>query len=107
MSSVLNETINEAHHQHYKDRPKTGLVDPEDSPNSNWIYHLYDDGEITHQKGGHAYGMRTEFQMRPPCIIMPTTYRYVFPLCGNDNRTYAILKEEECMFFRARMQLEI
>lgn len=31
------------------------LVDPKEAPNANKIIHIYNDGEITEQKGGFAY----------------------------------------------------
>ena len=37
------------------------LVEPETSPNGNTIYHIYNDGEITSQKGGWAYLQRSVF----------------------------------------------
>lgn len=36
------------------------LIDVNLSPNENTIYHIYSDGEITEQKGGLAYGRRSE-----------------------------------------------
>jgi len=39
------------------------LVDPKESPNGNYIIHIYNDGEITEQKGGWAYGQRSERTM--------------------------------------------
>jgi len=36
------------------------LVQPDESPNGNTIYHIYSDGEITEQKGGWAYLQRSE-----------------------------------------------
>jgi len=36
------------------------LVQPDESPNGNTIYHVYSDGEITEQKGGWAYLQRSE-----------------------------------------------
>lgn len=38
----------------------TSLIVPTESPNANTIYTLYEDGEITEQKGGWAYGQRNE-----------------------------------------------
>jgi hypothetical protein len=38
-----------------------GLWHPNESPNGNTIYHIYQDGTITYQKGGFAYGQRSEF----------------------------------------------
>lgn len=37
------------------------LVIPDESPNGNTVYHIYDDGKITYQKGGFAYMQRSEF----------------------------------------------
>ena len=42
------------------------LVNPNDSPNSNIITHIYSDGEITEQKGGFAYLQRSERTIEPP-----------------------------------------
>ena len=36
------------------------LVKPDEAPNANRITHIYEDGEITNQKGGSAYGQRSE-----------------------------------------------
>jgi hypothetical protein len=41
------------------------LWHPNDQPNGNIIYHLQSDGKITYQKGGWAYGARTEFVDEP------------------------------------------
>jgi hypothetical protein len=46
----LYELIRECHN------PK--LVDPKEAPNANKIIHIYNDGEITEQKGGFAYLQR-------------------------------------------------
>ena len=37
------------------------LVKNDESPGANTIYHIYNDGEITYQKGGWAYQQRSEF----------------------------------------------
>lgn len=42
------------------------LLKPDESPNGNPIYHLYSDGQITYQKGGFAYGQRSEFDIKYP-----------------------------------------
>ena len=39
------------------------LINKNESPNTNTIYHLYSDGNITYQKGGMAYRARSEFNL--------------------------------------------
>jgi hypothetical protein len=39
------------------------LVKPNESPNGNTITHIYNDGNITSQKGGWAYEDRSEFNL--------------------------------------------
>lgn len=50
-------------HWHLFHNPK--LWDKTAQPNANIIYHLQSDGKITSQKGGWAYGNRTEFVDSP------------------------------------------
>jgi len=97
----LNELINNKHNWHYISSP-TGLVNPNDSPNGNQIYHLYSTGEISFQKGGWAYLQRSE------CISdgKITNYQklgFRFPKEAADGSTYAILTREECKLFRDKM----
>lgn len=56
----INQLIKEAHD------PK--LVKPDEAPNSNRIYHLYNTGMITSQKGGDAYLQRTNFIEHLPIV---------------------------------------
>jgi hypothetical protein len=54
-SDILDEirkTISKLHNEN--------LIDTSIAPNGNYIFHLYNDGEITEQKGSWAYGSRTE-----------------------------------------------
>ena len=44
-----------------KELNNDGLWHPNESPNGNTIYHIYQDGTITYQKGGFAYCQRSEF----------------------------------------------
>lgn len=101
-SQELNEMICEAHFNHYKSS-KTGLVNPDDSPNANTIYHLYNDGEITHQKGGFAYLMRTEFTFKNEIYHEHEHIPYNFPITKIGKYSYAILTQEECFKFRSLM----
>ena len=76
-----------------------GLVKPNESPNENRIYHIYSDGEITNQKGGWAYGQRSEFVDQHP-----TGYKgkYNFPLKSSTN-SYAIVTFEDAIKIRTAM----
>jgi hypothetical protein len=97
----LNELINNKHNWHYISS-QTGLINPNDSPNGNQIYHLYSTGEISFQKGGWAYLQRSE------CITdgKITNYQKLglkLPKEALDGSTYAILTREECKQFREKM----
>jgi hypothetical protein len=97
----LNQLINNMHNWHYISSP-TGLINPNDSPNGNQIYHLYSTGEISFQKGGRAYLQRSE------CIIdgRITNYQKLglkLPQEAGDGTTYAILTKEECIKIREKM----
>ena len=54
------------------------LVKKDESPNGNTIYHIYNDGEITYQKGGWAYLQRSVFTDIGPCglTIPPQNFPY-------------------------------
>lgn len=97
----LNESIIAAHNAHYIDSP-TGLVNPNESPNGNQIYHLYSTGEISYQKGGWAYMRRSEF-MTHGKLINYEKLNLQLPKTAADESTYAILTEEECINFRLKM----
>lgn len=97
-----NELIN-AHNKHFEMSP-TGLVNVTESPNGNLIYHLYSDGEITFQKGGWAYLQRSEFThwnnyANSTCKKL----NLVLPNSDSKGRTYVVLTEEECKYFRSQM----
>ena len=90
---TVQEMINSMHNP--------GLVKPNESPNENRIYHIYSDGEITNQKGGWAYGQRSEFVDR-----CPTGYKqkYDFPLKSSTNSySYAIVTFEDAIKIRTVM----
>ncbi len=98
---VLNLAILEAHKKHYEGSP-TGLVNPKESPNGNTIYHLYSDGEITFQKGGYAYLQRSEFSTEST-IGGHRELRMKFPNEASYGKTYVILTQQECKYFRNKM----
>jgi hypothetical protein len=100
-SKQLNELITDAHNWHYISSP-SGLVNPNDPPNGNHIYHLYSTGEISFQKGGWAYLQRNE------CVLEGRLSNYQklglkLPKESIDGCTYAILTKEECTTFREQM----
>jgi len=107
----FNKRVNEAHFAHYKTSPY-GLVDntEKQSPNENVIYHLYNDGEITHQKGSWAYLKRSEFpnNVKDEIIITAKKLRnqFVFPkkIEKDVGLSYAILTKEECHKFNMEMK---
>jgi hypothetical protein len=95
----LNQKITELHQSHFANSPN-GLVNLSEAPNGNIIYHLYDDGEITHQKGSWAYMQRSEFSVKYPLFYGKSPY--TFPKKGFDH-TYAVLTESECLQMREEM----
>jgi hypothetical protein len=48
-----------------KEYHDVSLVKRGEAPGANTIYHLYQNGNITFQKGGHAYLERSEFDLSP------------------------------------------
>ena len=76
------------------------LVQPDASPNGNWIYRIYSDGEITHQKGGFAYLRRSEFSEKSP--VRGFKSDVVFPMKGLTH-SYAIVTEEHANEIREEM----
>ena len=70
------------------------------APNSNIIYHIYQDGEITSQKGSWAYGRRSEFTLHYP--IHGYTNNFIFPL-NRGKFGYAIVTEENASLIRKMM----
>lgn len=70
------------------------LIEPEESPNKNIIYKLYDNFCCTHEKGGWAYGDRSQFTHLYP-LIVSNEPEIVFPL-KEGNRYFAIMTSEQC-----------
>ena len=75
------------------------LVDTKEIPINNIIYHLYNDGRVTFQKGGWAYGClgeTTDYKYR---IIYSNKTIFRFPNKAKDGTSYAILTLEQCIDF--------
>lgn len=60
----IYKLVNEKHNPSLveSDDPKKPNFVPFSCPNTNIIYHLYHNGQITHQKGAWAYLQRSEFE---------------------------------------------
>ncbi len=95
----INELIKEHHDM--------SLIKPNQQPNENIIYHLYDDGEIMSQKGGWAYGDRSMFSDYYPIRGIYSIKKYfIFPLQTNNSNgvyPYAVMTSENCRIVRNLM----
>lgn len=76
------------------------LIDENMAPNANIIYHIYQDGEITSQKGSWAYDRRSEFTLHYP--IHGYTNNFIFPL-NRGKFGYAIVTQENAILIRKMM----
>ena len=94
IKKLIQETINFSHNKK--------LIDENIAPNANIIYHLYQDGEITSQKGSWAYGRRSEFTLYYP--INGYKNIFSFPL-SRGKFGYIIVTEKNALFIR-KMMLE-
>ena len=79
------------------------LIHINESPNANTIYHLYSNGQITWQKGGWAYGSRSEFIYKD-CIFYNSTFFTFTNKINNDDKTYIICTFKTCEIIRTLMQ---
>lgn len=74
------------------------LIKPNESPNGNIIYHLYEDGSLTYQKGGFAYKQRSEFTSLDG-------FGKINNLKFPNNKTYVVITEEHAIEIRKLMIL--
>jgi len=85
-----------------------GLIDQSMAPNGNIIYHIYEDGEITHQKGSYAYKQRTEFVEKYPSLPAYKIPADIFPITHVDHfdkkHGYAIVTQENAYIILERMK---
>ena len=103
---LFNQSVIDSHNAHYINNP-SGLIDsnPNASPNANIIWHLYSDGQVSYQKGAYAYRKRSEFTTHFEIVgVKDNLFNFVKKAA--DGTTYAILTEQECIYFRNNM-LEI
>ena len=91
----INGEINKYHNP--------SLIQYKEAPNFNIIYHLYNDGSITQQKGGFAYLNRSEFDVELPITVRPIDL-FDFPK-GKGAFRYAIMTKEDAVKIRNMMTL--
>jgi hypothetical protein len=75
------------------------LVNTVEAPINNIVYHLYNNGRVTSQKGGWGYGCLGETTNYKFRIIIAAATRFRFPNIATDGTSYAILTEEQCIQF--------
>lgn len=101
----LERVVATMHAAHYTPENPNGLWHPDEAPNANTIYKVWNDGEITDEKGGHAFGDRSRRSSAQPLVIgldksdLPT-----FPLKTDDWPSYAILTVDECYVVRGMLK---
>lgn len=98
---LLRDEIIAAYKKHYKNNDD-GLLMPKESPNGNIMYHLYNTGEVSRQKGGWAYLKRSEFMLKYH-LEKYDKLKLHFENVAGDGSTYVILTEEECYHYREKM----
>ena len=104
--SELELTVGSMHMAHYTPESPNGLWHPNEAPNANTIYKAWNDGEITYEKGGDAFGDRSMRSAAQPLVTglnksdLPT-----FPLKASslDGPSYAILTMDECRAVRGML----
>lgn len=105
--SKLNKDIIESHNKNFKDGFCV-LINYNEAPNTNLIYHLYNDGEITYQKGSVAYKRRSEFTYKYR-LLNSNSYNNILdlPIKLKDNISYAVLTKEECEYYYDKLNILI
>jgi hypothetical protein len=84
------------------------LLKKDEAPNANWIYKIWEDGTITHEKGGFAYGRRSMFdEVSAVCNHSFTNHLLVFPMhvprqsiIGSINEGYAMVTRDHAYEIR-------
>jgi hypothetical protein len=100
----LEALVRGLHDSHFTPESPHGLLHPEEAPNTNTIFKIWSDGEITYEKGGYGYGDRSMKQVALPLVyfsnksVLPT-----FPLDHGAN-TYAMLTVDECRNVRGLLK---
>lgn len=103
LDELFEEIIN-CHNNHFTNK-KCHLIKYDKAPNYNIIYHFYNDGEITTQKGGIAYKRRSEFMYKPALINNYKNINFKLPINCGDGISYAILTDIECNSFYEKLKI--
>ncbi len=83
----------------YKNKPQNAYLDL-----SYTVYHLYENGAITSQKGGIDYLKKDEFLLKPKLTGIEN-YSFSLPMFNSSNGlTYAVLNECDANISRAQMR---
>jgi hypothetical protein len=101
--SELERVVAAMHAAHYTPENPNGLWHPDESPNANTIYKVWNDGEITEEKGGHAFGDRSKRSVAQP-LVTGMDFLPTFPLKTDDWPSYAILTMDECYTIRGMLK---
>lgn len=73
---IVNQINNKIKECHNPD-----LLKRDEAPNSNWIYKIWEDGTVTHEKGGFAYGQRSMFDDKSAVCHNSFTHELlIFPM---------------------------
>jgi hypothetical protein len=93
----IERTVLEMHNAHYTQENPHGLLQPDEAPNTNTIYKVWNDGEITYEKGGYAFGDRSLKQLRTSITHTGSLPLPNFPqACSKNGYSYAMLTMDEC-----------
>lgn len=92
----IERIVLELHNAHYTPESPHGLWKPNEAPNANTIYKIWQDGEITYEKGGDAFGYRSLKQMCGPIVYVGKDLTPNFPIKLGNGNSYAILTTDEC-----------
>ena len=104
-TTELERVVAAMHAAHYTPENPNGLWHPDESPNVNTIYKVWNDGEITDEKGGHAFGDRSKRSSAQPLVTgMGESDLPTFPLKTGDWPSYAILTMDECYVVRGMLK---
>ena len=90
------ETIIQEIKEKIEEYHNPSLILNDESPNNNTIYKLYEDFSITHEKGGWAYGQRTQFLVECP-LLYDTKLGIEFPMKETGEKSYAIMEYKHCI----------
>jgi len=100
ISNKINEKIKLYHNEE--------LIKTNEQPNENKIYKLYENFEITMEKGGWAYGQRSQFTYKNRLFTKKPNYLDDFPIKEYPKNpyglSYAIMTLDQCLEIYALMK---